>query len=54
MVVTGNGYFGRECRDRDNFFKTGKRLARIILESEVCGQALPAYELHHFAGTPKG
>lgn len=43
VVVTGNGYFGRECRDRDNFFKTGKRLAHIILESEVCGQALPAY-----------
>ncbi len=43
VVITGNSYFGRECRDKDRFFDAGKKLARIILESEVCGQALPAY-----------
>lgn len=43
IVVDSDGYFGRECFDSKRFSSAGKKLARIIVDDEICGSALPTY-----------
>ena len=42
VVVTGGGYFSRECGAPGEFARAGKELASIIVRNEVCGSALPS------------
>lgn len=43
MVVTGKSYFNRECVEAERFLSTGKKLAKLIIDNDICGGALPAY-----------
>ncbi|MEG0613941.1 MAG: aldehyde ferredoxin oxidoreductase N-terminal domain-containing protein [Clostridium sp.] len=43
VVVTGNGYFNRPCNEEELFLATGKKLAKLIIDNDICGGALPAY-----------
>jgi aldehyde:ferredoxin oxidoreductase len=43
VVVTGNKYFDRGCFDEINFQATGKELAKLIIDNDICGGALPAF-----------
>lgn len=42
VVVTGGGYFSRECGAPGEFARAGKELASLIVRNEVCGSALPS------------
>lgn len=42
VVVTGGGYFSRECVAPEEFARAGKELASLIVRNEVCGSALPS------------
>lgn len=41
IVVKCDHYFGSPCVEKEAFSSAGKRLARIILDNDVCGGALP-------------
>ena len=43
VVVTGSAYFSRECAAPEEFARTGKELASLIVRNEICGSALPAH-----------
>ena len=43
LIVDTDQYFARECAEPERFRDTGRRLARAIIDDEVCGGALPAY-----------
>lgn len=43
VVVTGDKYLNRECVNEEKFKETGKELARLIIDNEICGGALPAF-----------
>lgn len=43
VVVTGDRYLNRECVDEKNFSSTGKEFAKLIMENDICGGALPAF-----------
>ena len=43
VVVTGKSYFNRECAEEEMFLSTGKKLAKVIIDNDICGGALPAY-----------
>lgn len=43
IVVTGKKSLDRPCYDVDNFLSTGKELAKLIMNNDICGGALPAH-----------
>lgn len=43
VVVTGNKYFDRECFDEVKFQATGKEFAKLIIDNDICGGALPSF-----------
>ena len=43
VVITSKKSFDRECFDEEKFLSTGKDFAKLIINNEICGGALPAY-----------
>jgi len=43
VVVEEDSYFAREVKDPERFSSLAKKLARLIINDEVCGKALPSY-----------
>ena len=43
VVVTSKKSFDRECLNEENFQSTGKDFAKLIINNDICGGALPAY-----------
>lgn len=43
IVVNNNKYFEKKCYDKKNFSNESKKLARIIINNPICGQALPGH-----------
>ncbi len=43
VVVSGNKYFENSCFDKENFSAESKKLAKIIVNDPICGQALPGH-----------
>ncbi len=43
VVVSGNKYFENSCFDKEGFSYESKKLARIIVNDPICGQALPGH-----------
>lgn len=41
VVLKAQTYFGSPCVNKEVFRDTGKRLAKIIMDNEICGGALP-------------
>lgn len=41
VVLKAQTYFGSPCVNKEAFRDTGKRLAKIIMDNEICGGALP-------------
>ena len=45
VVLKAQTYFGSPCVNKEAFRDTGKRLAKIIMDNEICGGALPGLGL---------
>lgn len=43
VVITGKKSFNRECCQKEEFLSTGKDFAKLIINNDICGGALPAY-----------
>lgn len=43
LSVCCDDYFGRECRDPEEFVRLGRILAKRITNDGICGSALPTY-----------
>lgn len=43
LVVNGCGMFKRDCADSELFVQIGRKVAKAIINDEVCGGALPSY-----------
>lgn len=43
VVITNKKSFDRECCQEEEFLSTGKDFAKLIINNDICGGALPAY-----------
>lgn len=43
VVITGTKSLNRECYDEEKFQTVGKDFAKLIINNDICGGALPAY-----------